>query len=264
MTVKNSIAVITGGASGIGLSCAEQFLLEDAKFIAILDLPSTNAEDVVAKLKNQFGQDRVGFFPCDVTKDDQVNSSFDKIVESLGSFDILINSAGILSRKDKWDVMVNVNVTGLTRTTIKAIDLIGKHNGGKGGTIVNIASIAGFVPVPVLPCYAATKHAVVGFTKSLSYHYEKTGVRMMMVCPGSTITPMSINLDQDMGLSFVSEDEVIDFKNQQIKQPPEYVSKAMVQLIEKGENGAVCMVYDCEPPYLLKVPTFYDLVKSPL
>ncbi|XP_060819000.1 15-hydroxyprostaglandin dehydrogenase [NAD(+)]-like [Bombus pascuorum] len=194
MNVRHAIVLIVGGGSGIGCTCAEQFLSSKAEFVGILDLPNSNGRVVADTLGIQYGAHRVDFFVCDVTNDEQVNSIFQRITQLLGSFDILINSAGVLTNGEDWHRMIDVNVTGLIRTTLKAIDIMGKHKGGKGGTIVNISSIAGLIPVVYYPIYAATKHAIVGLTNSLALSYNETGVRMMLMCPGRTHTPLISNL----------------------------------------------------------------------
>lgn len=254
--MKDKCAVITGGASGIGFCTVEQLLHHNAKRVAILDLPNSNEETAIEKLEEQFGKDRVMFFDCDVTKQEQVESTFKKVVEWLGDIDILINSAGVADDK-KWRSMIDTNVTGLIRTSLIGIDLMGKHNGGKGGTILNIASIGGLTPVSFLPIYCATKYAVVGFTASMKLSYDTIGIRMLLMCPGATNTPLLSR--NNLCLDFIK----IGRENEEMKpndrQPPEHVAKAIIELIEKGENGAACVVNKGEPPFLVDIPTIFDL-----
>ena len=263
MDVKDKTAAITGGASGIGYSCVEQLLHHNAKSVAILDLPSSKGEDAVAQLRSQFGKGRVFFFACDVTIQEQVESSFKKVVETLGGLDILINSAGCLDNV-MWERMIDINVTGLVRTTLLGIDIMGKHNGGRGGTIVNIASIAGVTPAVEFPIYCATKYAVVGLTASLQGSYDRTGVRMLLMCPGMTRTPLADNMMEMTFLSFFDHKKIMADMKTWPCQPPEAVAKAMVKLIEKGKNGAACIVVGNEPLCVIDIPTYQDLVKHEL
>ncbi|XP_033194278.1 15-hydroxyprostaglandin dehydrogenase [NAD(+)]-like [Bombus vancouverensis nearcticus] len=266
MNVKHPIVVIVGGGSGIGCTCAEQFLSSKAEFVAILDLPDSNGRVVADTLGIQHGSHRVDFFACDVTKDEQVHASFDKIAQLLGSFDILINSAGVLTNGANWQSMIDVNFTGLVRTTLKAIDLMGKHRGGKGGTIVNISSLAGLTPVIYYPIYAATKHAIVGLTNSLALSYNETGVRMMLMCPGRTHTPFVTNLYnfENPHLNFINVNRALMCLRTAGNQQPECVAKAIIRLMEKEGNGAICLVHDGQPPYVVNIPTLDNLVKRPL
>ena len=263
MDVKDKTAAITGGASGIGYCCVEQLLHHNAKSVAILDLPNSKGEDVVTQLRNQFGEGRAFFFACDVTNKEQVESSFKKVVEALGGLDILINSAGCMD-DSIWERMIDINFAGLVRTTLLGIEIMGKHNGGRGGTIVNIASVAGVTPVKEFPIYCGTKYAVVGFTASLQGSYDKTGVRMMLMCPGATTTPLCDKLMKLKLLSFVDREKLMADLETWPMQPPEDVAKAMVKLIEKGKNGATCIVMANEPPCVIDTPTYPDFVKHEL
>ncbi|XP_076753356.1 15-hydroxyprostaglandin dehydrogenase [NAD(+)]-like [Xylocopa sonorina] len=218
MNVKDKVIVITGGASGIGLSCSEKLLLRDAKFVAIFDVPSPSVEATVNKLKKQFGDNRTGLYACDVTKNEQVESSFGKVIDLFGSFDVLINSAGIFSQVN-WQHMIDVNFTGLVRTTLKAIDLIGKHKGGKGGTILNVASTLGFKPWEYMPIYSGTKSGVIGITLGLKHFYPITGVRMLLVCPGFTDTSFSPKLFSATYFDFIDAEKLKENTKGKICQP---------------------------------------------
>ncbi|XP_071857429.1 15-hydroxyprostaglandin dehydrogenase [NAD(+)]-like [Bombus fervidus] len=266
MNVKHAIVLIVGGGSGIGCTCAEEFLSSKAEFVGILDLPDSNGRVVADTLGIQHGSHRVDFFACDVTNDEQVNSSFQKIAQLLGSIDILINSAGVLTNGADWQRMIDVNVTGLIRMTLKGIDLMGKHKGGKGGTIVNISSMAGLAPVIYYPIYAATKHAIVGLTNSLALSYNETGVRMMLMCPGRTNTPLITKLYdfENPHLSFLNVNRAVMCLRTAGNQPSECVAKAVIRLMEKGGNGSICLVHDGQPPYVVNVQTLDNLVRRPL
>ncbi|CAL7943420.1 unnamed protein product [Xylocopa violacea] len=262
MNVKDKVIVITGGAGGMGLSCSEKLLLRDAKFVAIFDIPSPAAESAVKKLRDQFGDSRVGLYACDVTSDEQVNSSFGKVIDAFGSFDVLINAAGFVCQK-RWQFMIDVNFTGLVRATLKAIDLIGKHKGGKGGTIVNVASLLGFSTWRCIPVYCGTKYAVVGFTLCLKDSYSTTGVRMLLMCPGFTDTAFVTKLLADIHFDFVDREELRNSIKMRPGQPVHFVSDAILRMIEKGENGDICFAEVGQPPELVDSSSLDELPKRP-
>lgn len=134
--------------------------------------------------------------------------------------------------------------TGLMNTTKAVYKLMDKSTGGQGGIILNMSSIAGMTFFPGYETYCATKHGVLAFTKTLSGLYEKTGVAMLVICPGCTETPILKNVT-DISLFKV--------------QPVEVVGEYLVKCIEAGKNGAIYMINDSigeeieQTPYQLKL-----------
>ncbi|KAI4494058.1 hypothetical protein M0802_009325 [Mischocyttarus mexicanus] len=235
--IQNKTALITGAATGLGYKYSEDLLKNGAKSVAILDLASSKGAESAATLEKEFGKNRAIFVPCDVSNAAQFEEAVKKVISVFHTIDIFINNAGILDDV-QWEKMININVTGLVRGSYLALDHMGKHNGGKGGTIVNIASIVGvsteFGPAPV---YTATKHAVIGFSRTLRKLEDKTGVRVLIMCPGVTVTNL-----------FVGAENRVD-----------NVSRAMMDLIQKGENGAVWISEGEKPPYEIAIPSYREL-----
>ncbi|XP_024936996.1 15-hydroxyprostaglandin dehydrogenase [NAD(+)] isoform X2 [Cephus cinctus] len=169
MEIKGKTAIVTGAASGIGLQYAHDLLKNDAKKVAILDLPTSNGQNSAAELEKEFGKGSAVFYICDVTNAQQLEDTFKEVINDFKQLDILVNNAGIMN-DIRYETMVNLNLLGLIRSTLLALDHMGKHKGGAGGTIVNISSVAGLVGFPEMPIYVATKHAVIGFSQALKYY----------------------------------------------------------------------------------------------
>ncbi|KAG8309972.1 hypothetical protein J6590_072740 [Homalodisca vitripennis] len=115
--------------------------------------------------------------------------SFQKTVSAFGGLDIVINNAGIFNDRF-WELEVDVNLNGVIRGTLLALRFLGREKGGRGGAVVTTASTLGLQPCAAVPIYTATKHALIGFTRSFGdpFHMNLSGVRVMAVCPGATKT----------------------------------------------------------------------------
>ena len=179
-------ALVTGGSSGIGLAIART--LKEEGFA--LTLASRTAEKVEAAAAG-LGADAVA---ADVSKAEDCERVVEEHVRRHGGLDVLVNSAGIgiASRLEEAQVkhidrQLAINFRGLALVTRAAIP----HLRETKGWIVNLASIAGTQPVPILPIYAATKAAVISLTHSLNEDLDDDGVRAIAICPGFVDTPMA-------------------------------------------------------------------------
>lgn len=247
--------MITGGAVGLGYKYAEILLRNGAKSVAIIDLPTSNGENAATTLENEFGKDRAIFVACDVTKTEDLKETFKKVIAAFETLDILINNAGIFDDKDKWEQTININVTALIRSSYLALDHMGKYKGGKGGLIVNISSILGLAVHPPAPVYTATKHAVLGFSQSLAGLYEKTGVRVLIMCPGVTKTALLDDLFHK-AVHFADAKYASKFPGFDQFQSADNVALAMVDLIQKGKNGEAWVSEHDKPPYAVNFPHY--------
>lgn len=244
--VKNKTALVTGGASGIGYDIAQKLLQSGAKVVAVLDLSTSPGPTSVPNLEKQFGKGRALFFPCDVSNTKQFEETFKKVWNQLNGLDIVVNNAGLLNDKE-WQRTVNVNVGGLIQGSLLAIDHMGKHKGGRGGTIVNFASIVALDLYGPFPVYCSSKHDVLAFSRCLQKNYKNTGVRVLVICPGITDTPLVSNLENKL-LDFVKREDLEARIKDLPRQPIENVGRAVVTLIQKGENGAVWVSEGNQPP----------------
>ncbi|XP_056254297.1 15-hydroxyprostaglandin dehydrogenase [NAD(+)]-like isoform X2 [Seriola aureovittata] len=153
------VAVVTGAALGIGKAITEILLQNGAK-VVVLDVNETPGKSLKEDLDKQYGQERTLFLNCDVESQEQIKAALQKTVETFGGIDILNES--------EWKKTVSVNLTGVMKVAYLALEHMNKLTGGRGGVIVNTASIAGLAPVLCCPVYTATKHEVIGFTRAMA------------------------------------------------------------------------------------------------
>lgn len=189
MDLHDRLAVITGGTEGIGRAIAFTLGRAGAR-VAICARTAANVTATVAALRQE-QIDAIGA-ACDVADPGSVGAFARFVAAERGDASILVNNAGIgrfarfgdLSLAD-WDAVMNTNVRSLYLVTRAFLDGITRA----AGAIVNMASLAGRNAVEGGTAYAASKHAVLGFSKSLMLEVRKHGVRVVAVCPGSVATP---------------------------------------------------------------------------
>lgn len=184
--------LVTGGAGGIGRATALAFAQAGAR-VAVSDLTVAGGEETVAMIRQAGGE--AIFILANVTKAAQVEAMVAKVVESFGRLDCAFNNAGIEEESQQladceealFDRIINVNVKGTFLCMKYEIRQMLKQG---AGAIVNTASVAGLVGAPLQPAYAASKHAVVGMTKTAGAEYGRAGIRINSVCPGIIRTEM--------------------------------------------------------------------------
>ncbi|HIM38275.1 MAG TPA: glucose 1-dehydrogenase, partial [Dehalococcoidia bacterium] len=200
--LENKVALISGGARGMGAAEARMFAREGAK-VVIGDVLEAEGRQVEAQI-NEAGGECV-FVLLDVTQESQWQQAVETAVARFGKLDVLVNNAGIVLRgiledtsAEDWDKVMDVNAKGVFLGTRAAISEMKKSG---GGSIVNISSISGIVgQSDIQPVYNASKGAVRIFTKSAAIQYAKEGIRVNSVHPGSIDTPMAGDRLNDPGL----------------------------------------------------------------
>ncbi|KAH0946947.1 hypothetical protein HN011_001227 [Eciton burchellii] len=244
MQIKDKRVIVTGAASGLGLAFSKELLRNGASMIVMIDIRRSLGEQAVQDLNSEFGRKRAVFFHCDVTNNSEFDGTFKEAINILGGLDILINNVGVINEID-FSRTIDVNVTAVTRGTLLGIQQMRKDSGGKGGVVVNISSTAGLRAVPQLPVYSTTKHAVVNFSRSFAqpYHYERTNVKVIVLCPGLTDKSVFENLPQS-----VSDTDIL--QNHQ----RESVAHGLVYVIRCAQNGSVWISEDGKPVYEVQLP----------
>jgi len=201
--VKNKVAIVTGGASGLGKSSAILLAREGAK-IVITDVDDENGNKVVQDIKNDGGE--AIFIKQDVSKEEEWKMVIETTIKTYGKLHIVANSAGIGIggtvedvTLDDWKNLIDVNLHGTFLGTQYGIK--GMKETGEGGSIINFSSIEGLVGDPNLPAYNASKGGVTIFTKSAALHCAKQGykIRVNSIHPAYIWTPMVENFLKAQG-----------------------------------------------------------------
>ncbi|MCB0642296.1 MAG: SDR family oxidoreductase [Phaeodactylibacter sp.] len=203
----DKVVLVTGGASGIGRETAVAFGREGAT-VVVSDVNEQEGAQTVQLIQEVGGA--AAFITADVGQHEQVKGLIAAIVAQHGRLDIAFNNAGVEGApvrtadvsEDEFDWIMNVNVKGVWLCMKYEIPQMMAQG---GGTIVNTASVAGLVGAHSLPVYAASKHAVVGLTKTAALEYAKAGIRVNAICPVFTHTPM---VDELIGLEPGLEDKL--------------------------------------------------------
>lgn len=191
MKLSDQVAIIVGGASGMGAATALRFAAEGAR-VVIADVDEKKLDEVEAKISR--AGDAVLTVPTDVTREEQVQKLVQTVLDSFGKIDVLVNTVGTFGFSkteelslDEWRRILDINLTGIFLCCREVGKVMIRQKRGK---IVNVASTAGLSAVPYSAHYTASKHGVVGLTKELGVEWGKHGVHVNCICPGATATPM--------------------------------------------------------------------------
>lgn len=196
MRLKGKVAIVTGGASGIG-EATVRCMVEEGAHVLIADLNVEAGQKLAEELNSP--DTRVIFQRVNVTSEEEIIQMVDRAVTEFGKLDIIFNNAGIgsmnpstdLSYED-WRKTISVNLDGVFLCSKYAIRAMIKNG---GGSVINCASILGHVGQAATASYTAAKGGVVNLTRTLAIEYAKQNIRVNAVCPGYIDTPLLSQLD---------------------------------------------------------------------
>lgn len=192
MTLEGKGAVVTGGGRGIGEAVARS--LAEAGASVVVSARTASEIDAVARTLTKAGHSTWAV-PCDVADPESIAALYTRAVDHLGQVDILVSNAGVADSAplpkitlEAWNRVMAVNATGTFLCTQAFLPAMAERGWGR---VVNVASVAGKAGAPYIAAYSASKHAVVGFTRSVGAEVATTGVTVNAVCPGYVDTAMS-------------------------------------------------------------------------
>lgn len=197
MRLKDKVAIVTGGANGIGRATAELFAEAGAK-VGVADRDTRAGKDCVAAL--QQGGAEVLLVSTGVSSDTDVASLVNRVVHQWGGLDILVNCAGVDitgsvadTEPERWQRVLDVNLSSAYRTCRFAVPHLVERG---GGSIVNIASLQGMYGWPRYAAYAASKAGLIGLTRQIAAEYADQNIRANAISPGGIATQLGANSDQ--------------------------------------------------------------------
>lgn len=190
MRLRDKVAVVTGGGTGIGRAIAVEFAREGATLL-VAELDETTGRAVAEEI----GGGQARYERCDVSKEADVQAAVRTAIEAFGRIDIMVNNAGV-SQRD-WDTTIAVNLSGVYFGCKHAAEAMAAQG---GGSIVNMASMLGLVGIGAEDAYVAAKHGVVGLTKNFAIGYGSRGVRVNCINPGWIATAMTSVLRENDAL----------------------------------------------------------------
>ncbi|XP_067128627.1 15-hydroxyprostaglandin dehydrogenase [NAD(+)]-like isoform X1 [Centruroides vittatus] len=263
--VEDGRALVTGGAQGIGRAVCEALLSRGCK-VCCVDVNGEKGQQTVEELQKTYGESNCTFAKCDVSSSEEFENAYLKAKHSFGTLNILINNAGVAD-----DRAVDVNLKGVINGCNIALKYMGKNNGGNGGSVVNVGSIAGIyrftsshvmnvckliqiycLALQILPfygVYAATKAGVVTLTRCHGLNYENSGIKFTCLCPNTVNTELYRNIDTTLDI------KIEEMKKNNPPLEPSEVAEAIIQLMEEGKPGAVMTVVKGEKNKYVKFST---------
>lgn len=246
MKLQGKVAIVTGGAQGLGRGFAEGLLRKGAK-VCICDINPATGKATLDSWNRQFGRGQSMFLRCDVSNHEQFEGVIKKVIEEFGGVDILVNNAGVSGEDPQtWRRTIQINMIGVIEGTMLASMYMDRTAGGRGGLVVNIASTAGLTPIFYSPVYSGSKYGVVGYTRSMAADpkVSETGVSYATLCPAFTDTALFNKQQQDRQMQESDDSSVNQYVNLVSNtgiQTVDDVVNAFLQLAEADSNNGIVM-----------------------
>lgn len=197
MNINKRVAIITGAGSGIGRASSLK-LSNQGVIVALVDFDKEGGEETLRLVKEQGGEGML--IQADVSKSKDVRNYVSNIVDTYGRIDVFFNNAGVMGTatplvdhsEEMFDQIIAVNLKGVFLGLKYVLKVMEKQ---QSGVIINTASTAGVKSTPYLGGYSASKHGVVGLTKTSAEEYGPKGIRINAICPGGVLTNMTKDLN---------------------------------------------------------------------
>ncbi|KAK9869532.1 hypothetical protein WA026_003286 [Henosepilachna vigintioctopunctata] len=251
--IEGKVALVTGGAAGIGLEVVRALLKNGVRGVVLADINIKNGITASDEFANEFGKNRVLFVHTDISDKTSFEDAFKRTISEFGNIDILVNNAGICDEQD-YEKEIAVNLTGAVHGSLLAVEnYILNHKTGSEGVIINTSSLVGCYANPSCPIYVATKFGVVGLTLSLGMkeNYENTKIKVIAIAPGNTISNIakSVKIRNERYAAMVAHT-----LNSLVPQTPAFVADQMMKLIREKPSGTIWVceesleTYEYVPP----------------
>ncbi|HAX17268.1 MAG TPA: 3-oxoacyl-ACP reductase [Actinobacteria bacterium] len=230
MELKEKIALITGASQGIGRSISIT-LAEEGATVILAARNEKKLKEVSTEINNNGGKSLI--FPADLSCEKDIKSLFEYIKKKEGRLDILVNNAAkVIAGKfidfstADYDSLMAINLRGLFICCREAVSLMLPQ---KSGYIINISSVVGFKGYPELTAYTASKHGVMGITKSIAAEYQKDGICVSAILPGGVDTELCADARPDLDRS--------------VLMPPQDIADTIRFIFKLSDNAWIDEIY---------------------
>ncbi len=232
-TFQDKVALITGGTSGLGRAISLEFAKSKANVVVSGRREKEGKETV--QMVESLGAKAI-FVKCDVTRSEEVKNLMDTTIQNFGKLDFAVNSAGYYGKasflskyeEEEFDKVININIKGVWLSMKYEIQSMLKTG---GGAIVNISSVNGLISMPFgVSAYSASKHAILGLTKSAALELAQKNIRVNAVCPGGIETDMLTSVFQNSPDPSLAERAFLDIHPLKRFAKPIEIAKSVIWL----------------------------------